>query len=59
MRKDSLFEWTEIHETEFQQLAKDITKDANLQSFNPKKPMTLQVDASPVGLGAKCSRTPR
>ena len=52
LKKDSLFQWTETHETEFQLLKRAITKDANLQYFNPKKPVTLQVDASQVGLGA-------
>ena len=47
-----LFQWTETHETEFQLLKRAITKDANLQYVNPKKEVTLQVDASQVGLGA-------
>ena len=48
----SIFQWTETYETEFQLLKRAITKDANLQYFNPKKPVTLQVDASWAGLGA-------
>ena len=51
LKKDSLFQW-KTHETEFQMLKKAISKDVNLQYFNPKKPMVLQVDASQVGLGA-------
>ena len=31
---------------------KAISKDVNLQYFDPKKPVVLQVDASQVGLGA-------
>ena len=50
--KDSLFQWTETHETELQLLKKAIAKDANLQYFNPKKPVTLQADASQLGLEA-------
>ena len=46
LKKDCLFQWTETHENEFQLLKRAITKDANLQYFNPKKPVTLQVDAS-------------
>ena len=52
LKKDSLFQWTETHETEFQMLKKEISKDVNLQYFDPKKPVVLQVDASQVGLGA-------
>ena len=52
LKKDSLFQWTETHETEFQLLKRAITKDANLQYFIPKKPVTLQVDVSQVGLVA-------
>ena len=33
-------------------LKKTISKDVNLQYFDPKKPVVLQVDASQVGLGA-------
>ena len=52
LKKDSLFQWTETHEAEFQMLKKAISKDVNLQYFDPKKPVVLQVDASQVGLGA-------
>ena len=52
LKKDSLFQWTETHEAEFQMLKKTISKDVNLQYFDPKKPVVLQVDASQVGLGA-------
>ena len=51
LKKDSLFQWTETHEAEFQMLKKAISKDVNLQYFDPKKPVVLQVDASQVGLG--------
>ena len=50
--KDSLFQWTETHEAEFQMLKKASSKDVNLQYFDPKKPVVLQVDVSQVGLGA-------
>ena len=33
-------------------LKKVISKDVNLQYFDPKKPVVLQVDVSQVGLGA-------
>ena len=52
LEKDSLFQWTETHEAEFQMLKKAISKDVNLQYFDPKNPVVLQVDASEVGLEA-------
>ena len=52
LKKDSLFQWTETHEAEFLMLKKAISKDVNLQYFDPKKPVVLQVDESQVGLGA-------
>ena len=52
LKKDSLFQWTETHEAEFQMPKKAISKDINLQYFDPKKPVGFQVDASQVGLGA-------
>ena len=51
LKKDSLFQWAETHEAEFQMLKKAISKDVNLQYFDPKKPVVLQVDASQVSLG--------
>ena len=52
LKKDSLFQWTETHQADFQMLKKAINKDVNLQYFDPKKQVVLQVDASQVGLGA-------
>ena len=52
LKKDSPLQWTETHDTEFQMLKKSISKDVNLQYFDPKKPVVLQVDVSQVGLGA-------
>ena len=52
LKKDSLFQWTETHEAEFQMLKKAICKDVDLQYFDPKKPVVLQVYASWAGLGA-------
>ena len=46
LKKDSLFQWTETHEKEFQLLKKVISKDVNLLYFDPKKPVVLQVNAS-------------
>ena len=52
LKKDSLFQWTETHEAEFQMLKKTISKDVNLQYFDPKNLVVLQVDASQVDLRA-------
>ena len=52
LNKDSLFQWTETHEAEFQMLKKPINKDVNLQYSDPKKLVGLQVDALQVGLRA-------
>ena len=51
LKKDTLFQWTESHETNFQKLKDIITSDSCLVYFNSSKPVTLQVDASQVGLG--------
>ena len=46
LKKDFLFQWTKTHETELQSLKKPITKDANPQYYNPKKPVILHLDIS-------------
>ena len=51
LKKNTLFQWTESHETNFQKLKDSITSDSCLMYYNSKKPVTLQVDASQVGLG--------
>ena len=51
LKKNTLFQWTESHETNFQKLKDSITSDSCLMDYNSKKPVTLQVDASQVGLG--------
>ena len=52
LKKDVLFQWTDSHEKEFQELGSKVSSDACLQYFDTAKPVTLQVDASKVGLGA-------
>ena len=51
LRKNALFQWTESHETNFQRLKESIGSDTCLMYFDTSKPITLQVDASQVGLG--------
>ena len=52
LKKDVLFQWTESHEANFQKLKDSINSDACLMHFDTFKPVTLQVDASQVGLCA-------
>ena len=52
LKKDVLFQWTDSHEKDFQELKNSISCDACLQQFNPSKPVTLQVDACKKGLRA-------
>ena len=51
LRKDVLFQWTEIHDANFQKLKDTSAVDACLMYFNSSKPVILQVDVSKLGLG--------
>ena len=51
LKKNTLFQWTKSHETNFLKLKDIITRDSCFMYFNSSKPVTLQVDASQVGLG--------
>ena len=51
LKKNALFQWTESHEANFQRLKESISSDTCLMYFDTSKPITLQVDASQVGLG--------
>lgn len=55
LRKDVLFEWTTECEVALQNLKKEITGANVLVHYNPKLPLLLATDASPVGLGAVIS----
>ena len=51
LKKDVLFQWTDSHEKEFQELK--ISQHCHcLQYFDTTKPVTLQVDATKEGLVA-------
>ena len=52
MKKDVNFEWTPSHEKQFNIIKQSISSTTTLQYFNTRKPVTLQVDASKIGLGA-------
>ena len=51
LKKNTLFQWTESHETNFQRLKESISSDTCLLYFDTSKQITLQVGASQVGLG--------
>ena len=51
LKKDVLFQWTDTHEKEFQEFKREVRRDICLQYFDTPKPVTLQIDASKVGLG--------
>ena len=51
LKKNALFQWTESHEANFQRLKESISSDTCLMYFDTSKLITLQVDASQVGLG--------
>ena len=52
LRKDANFTWNAIYEAAFQQVKQAIISDTTLNYFDPLLPVTIQVDASQVGLGA-------
>ena len=51
LKKNAVFQWTESHEANFQRLKKSISSNTCFIYFDTFKPITLQVDASQVGLG--------
>uniref|UniRef100_A0AAY4BL29 Reverse transcriptase/retrotransposon-derived protein RNase H-like domain-containing protein n=1 Tax=Denticeps clupeoides TaxID=299321 RepID=A0AAY4BL29_9TELE len=50
--KDSMWEWSDVHEQAFTKLKDAITKAPILKYYNPEETLTLQCDASETGLGA-------
>ena len=44
--------WNPTYQEAFNQIKKLVCKDTTLQYFNVQKPVTVQVDASEMGLGA-------
>ena len=51
LKKNALFQRTESHEANFQRLKESISSDTCFMYFDTSKPITLQVNASQVGLG--------
>ena len=52
LKKDANFTWNPSYETTFEQVKQAILSNTTLRYFNPSLPVTIQVDASQVGLGA-------
>ncbi|KAL7857277.1 hypothetical protein SRHO_G00161760 [Serrasalmus rhombeus] len=50
--KDSIWDWTPVHEEAFTRLKINIAKAPVLKYYSPKEEVTLQCDASETGLGA-------
>ena len=52
LRKDAYFTWNASYEATFQWVKQAIVSNTTLRYFNPSLSVTIQVDASQVGLGA-------
>ena len=52
LRKDADFTWNASYEATFEWVKQAIISDTTLRYFDPSLPVTIQVDASQVGLGA-------
>ena len=52
LKKDTDFIWNCTYDATFQQVKEAVVSDTTLRYFNPSLPVTIQVDASQVGLGA-------
>lgn len=50
--KDSIWEWTEVHEAAFKRLKDKITNAPLLKYYDQHEELTLQCDASETGQGA-------
>ena len=52
LKKDANFTWNASYKAAFQQVKQAVISDATLRYFDPLLPVTTQVNASQVGLGA-------
>ena len=52
LKKDTDFIWNCTYDAAFEQVKEAVISDTTLRYFNPSLPVTIQVDASQVGLGA-------
>ena len=51
LKKDTDFTWNHTYDAAFQHVKEAVISDTTLKYFNPSLPITIQVDASQVGLG--------
>ena len=52
LKKDTDFTWNCTYDATFQHVKEAVISDTTLRYFDPSLPVTIQVDASQVGLGA-------
>ena len=52
LKKDTDFSWNHTYDTAFEWIKEAVISDTTLRYFDPSLPVTIQVDASQVGLGA-------
>ena len=52
LKKDTDFSWNHTYDIAFEWVKEAVISDTTLRYFNPSLPVTIQVDASQVGLGA-------
>ena len=52
LKKDTDFSWNHTYDIAFEQVKEAVVSDTTLRYFDPSLPVTIQVDASQVGLGA-------
>ena len=52
LKKDTDFSWNHTYDTAFEWIKEAVISDTTLGYFDPSLPVTIQVDASQVGLGA-------
>ncbi|XP_046608877.1 uncharacterized protein K02A2.6-like [Neodiprion virginianus] len=57
LKENSNFSWTKECQDAFESIKLAFTKDTCLTFFDPKKPLILATDASPVGVGAVISHS--
>ena len=52
LKKDTDFSWNCTYDIAFERVKEAVVSDTTLRYFDPSLPVTIQVDASQVGLGA-------
>ena len=52
LEKDTDFSWNHTYDIPFEQVKEAVISDTTLRYLDPSLPVTIQVDASQVGLGA-------